>query len=147
MGKAGDSSEQQIAEKWLVTELSNRLGIKLIKKKWELSESSYFEVDGFCASSSTICEVWSHIGTPKSAQKDKVMTDALKLIFLNDFVFKERGGSNLILLFADEKAAAPFRQKSWMSECLRKYKIKIEVIELPEELHNGILEAQKRQYR
>ena len=91
-----------------------------------------------------LCEAWAHIGPPESAQKDKVMTDGFKLLFVNALV---KGDSKRVLLFADPDAAAHFQGKSWMAQCLDEYNIIVEIIELPPELKNKVLKAQQRQYR
>ena len=140
----GDSSEQREAEIWLLDSLSMNLGITLSKKRFYLDVRGWIELDGFCESPLVLCEVWAHIGPPKSAQKNKVMTDAFKLIFVNT-LFKEVG--KRILLFADSEAASHFKGNSWMSKCLDKNDIKVEIIELPLKLKTKVINAQKRQYR
>lgn len=141
---SGDSGEQKEAESWLVDNLSRRLGVKLDKKKFPLDRGMWIELDGFCESPLVLCEAWAHIGPPKSAQKNKVMADAFKLVFANS-LFEET--AKRILLFADLEAAAHFTGKSWMAECLHKYDIIVETMELPLDLKNKVLKAQKRQYR
>ena len=140
----GDSSEQQEAENWLLDCLSRHLGVTLTKKRFSLDEGGWIELDGFCESPLVLCEVWAHIGPPKGGQKNKVMADAFKLLFLNTLV---KGDGIRILLFADREAAAHFQGKSWMAQCLNKHGIIVEIIELPLELKTKILKAQKRQYR
>jgi DNA-binding MarR family transcriptional regulator len=140
----GESSEQQEAEIWLVRRLANKLGLELVKKRVPLDKGGWFEVDGFCESPFVLCQAWAHIGSPKSAQKDKVMADALRLLFAKERL--EQIGK-LILLFSDSKAAAHFQGRSWMAQCLKKNNISIEIIELPPRLKAKVLEAQKRQYR
>jgi hypothetical protein len=140
----GDSSEQREAEAWLMDALSQKLGVRLVKRRWSLGEGSWIELDGFCESPMILCEAWAHIGTPKSAQKNKVMTDAFKLLFVKALL---KGNGKCILLFADRDAAAHFQGKSWMAQCLREYDITVEVIELPPEVKDKVLKAQKRQYR
>lgn len=81
---AGDSREQREAEAWLINALAEELGINLTKQKWVLDNGSRIELDGFCETPPVLCEVWAHIGPPKSAQKHKVMMDAFKLLFAND---------------------------------------------------------------
>lgn len=142
---AGDSKEQREAEAWLIDVLAEELGISLTKQKWVLDNGSWIELDGFCKTPLVLCEVWAHIGPPKSAQKHKVMTDALKLMFANDTLFKSEG--KCILLFADEEATLHFQGKSWMAQCLKKYNITIKVKRLPSELEEKVRSAQKRQYR
>jgi len=140
----GDSIEQRQAEKWLLDALSDKLGAKLTTKKIELDGAIYIQLDGCCESPSILCEAWSHIGPPKSAQKNKVMTDALRLLFANETI---GGNAQCILLFADRDAAAPFIGNTWMAQCLKKYSIRVEVIEFPPEIKTKVLKAQKRQYR
>ena len=141
----GDSTEQQQAGKWLLDALSNKLGIKLVRSKIKLDGATHMELDGYCESPPVLCEVWSHIGLPKSAQKNKVMTDAFRLLFANE---RTGGNAQCILLFADQDAAKPFiNNNSWMAQCLKKYSIAVEVIELPQEIKTKVLEAQERQYR
>jgi len=141
---AGDSSEQRKAEEWLVNALSKKLGVPLTKRKWFLDGGSWIELDGFCESPMILCEAWAHIGPPKSAQKDNVMTDAFKLLFVNALV---KGDGKRILLFADHDAAAHFQGKSWLAQCLNEHNIIVEIIEVPPELKIKVLKAQQRQYR
>jgi len=141
---AGDSSEQQETEQWLVDALSKKLGVTLTKKRWFLDGGSWIELDGFCESPMILCEAWAHVGPAKSAQKNKVMTDAFKLLFVNALL---EGNGQRILLFADDDAAAHFQGNSWMARCLNEYDITVEVIELPRQLKAKVLNAQKRQYR
>ena len=141
---AGDSSEQRDAEEELLKELSKELGVNLTKKKFSLNGGSWIEVDGFCKDPLVLCEAWAHIGPPKSAQKNKVMTDAFKLLFASKLV-KDNG--KCILLFADHGAAAHFQGKSWMAQCLKEYNIEVRIIKLSQELRSKVMEAQKRQYR
>lgn len=140
----GDSSEQREVEEWLVAALAKKLSITLSKKKWPLEEGSWIEIDGYSQSPLVLCEAWAHIGAAKSAQKNKVMADAFKLLFVNTLI---KGSGKNILLFSDYEAAAHFQGKSWMAQCLRNYNIIIEIIDLPPGLKNQVLKAQQRQYR
>lgn len=140
----GESREQQEAESWLMSRLSKKLGIKLEKRRLRLDGGSWLELDGLCESPLVLCEAWAHIGSPKSAQKNKVMADTLKLLFVNE-LFKTVG--KRILIFGDNQAASHFQGKSWMAQCLKRNDITIEIIELPHELKTKVLAAQKRQYR
>ncbi|MGB2841244.1 MAG: hypothetical protein WBC40_02010 [Halobacteriota archaeon] len=141
---SGDSSEQREAEEWLVNALSKKLGLSLTKKRLDLPEGRWIELDAFYESPLVLCEVWAHIGPPKSAQKYKVMTDAFKLLFASTLV---KGNGKRILLFADRDAAAHFQGNSWMAQCLKKHNIMAEIIELPPELKIKVQKAQRRQYR
>lgn len=140
----GASREQQEAEIWLVRRLASRLGLSLMKKRVPLDKGGWLEVDGFCDSPLVLCQAWAHIGSPKSGQKDKVMADALRLLFANE-VLGHVG--RRILLFGDSRAASHFQGRSSMAQCLKKNNISVEIIELPPGLKAKVLDAQKRQYR
>lgn len=143
-GSPGESSEQKEAEGWLVKQLSKKLGIKLDKRRLRLDGGSWVELDGLCEFPLVLCEAWAHVGSPKSAQKNKVMADALRLLFANE-LFDTVG--RRILIFGDKQAASHFQGKSWMAQCLKRNNITVEIIELPPELKTKVLVAQKRQYR
>jgi len=106
MIEPGDSREQKEAERYLMNSLSKKMGIALEKTSFDL-EDSKIELDGFSKSPLVLCEAWAHIGSPKSAQKNKVMADAFKLVFIDTALTKVNG--KRILLFADLEAAAPFK--------------------------------------
>ena len=76
----GDSWVQRKAELAMVTWLGVELGCKLERKRITLPDESWLELDAYCAEPLVICEAWAHQGPPKSAQKMKVMNDAMKLI-------------------------------------------------------------------
>ena len=140
----GDSSEQQVAERWLLDALSDKLGVVLSKRRFPLGEGSWFELDGFAESPLILCEAWAHVGTVKRGQKQKVMTDAVKLLFANALC---GGDARLILLFADSDAASHFQGNTWMAKCLSQFGIDVNVIEMGPELKADITKAQERQFR
>lgn len=140
----GDSSEQQEAQQWLLAALSAKLGVWVVKKRWQLDGGSWAELDGFAESPLILCEAWAHVGAPRSAQKDNVMTDAFKLLFVSSHLGKD---SRRILLFGDHEAAKHFQGNSWMAGCLRRYGIEVHVVEMSAELKAKVKNAQKRQYR
>ena len=140
----GESKEQQGAESWLVSQLAQRLGIRLEKRRLQLEAGGWLELDGICETPLVLCEAWAHVGSPKSAQKNKVMADAFKIVFADGLL---GGGGRRVLLFGDSKAAAHFLGKSWMVECLNRNGITVEVIELPPSMKAEVLAAQQRQYR
>jgi hypothetical protein len=76
----GDSTEQKEAELLLIAALGEQLGVKLFKHRFRLPERGSFEIDGMCEVPLVLREAWAHHGKPKSAQKNKVMTDAAKLV-------------------------------------------------------------------
>lgn len=139
----GDSGEQREAEEYLIRALSHELGIELRKREFPLGYVK-LEVDGYSESPPVLCEAWAHHGPPKSAQKNKVMTDALKMMFIEKTLSRT---SRKILLFADEVAAKHFRGRSWMAQALEALEIETLTISLPDALKEKVKLAQKRQYR
>ena len=140
-----DSAEQREAEPWLVAALSKKLNVRLTnKRRLPLKEGGYVELDGCSESPPVLCEAWAHLGAPKPAQKNKVMTDALKLLYASKLL---KGKSRKILLFADEKAANAFRGTSWRAQLLKEHNIELRVVELPPRLRRKVKEAQVRQNR
>jgi hypothetical protein len=116
----------------------------LAKRTFPLPDGGRIEVDGVNDDPPILCEAWAHQGPAKSAQKHKVMTDALKLLY----AAKLMGGKpRLILLFGDEAAAAHLRGRSWMGQVLKGNGIEIQVVSLPEPIRARILKAQERQFR
>ncbi len=61
--------------------VAESLGVTVAKRRFELPAGGWLEIDGFSEAPRILCEAWAHIGRPKSAQKNKVMADAMKLIF------------------------------------------------------------------
>lgn len=141
---AGDSTEQKRAEKLLVDGLTRRLGVKLVKKRFQMPGGGWFEIDGACESPLILCEAWAHQGPPKSAQKDKVMGDAFKLVYAAQLHSRP---ARMILLFGDADAASHFTGRSWMAQALRTNGIEVKVVDLPEPVREAIRKAQKRQFR
>jgi acyl carrier protein phosphodiesterase len=104
-------------------------------------------VDGVCESSvpPVLVEVWAHQGLPRPAQKAKVMTDALKLVWIERCLFP--AGARKVLAFADDTAADHFRRQTWMSSALHDLGIEVIVVPLPDDLRSQITTAQTRQFR
>lgn len=140
----GVSQEQQEAEKWLIDRLSKQLGVHLAKKRLNPIGRSWLELDGYSKNPLIVCEAWAHVGLPKSAQKNKVMADAFKLLYARDFL-KENG--RCILLFGDEQAASHFQHNSWNAKCLESHGMEVKIIRFTSEWKNRVLKAQERQRR
>lgn len=142
---AGDSLEQRQAERWLVHRLGKQLNRQLTQNQTlELEGGVRVNLDAFCESPLILCEVWAHLGALKGSQSDKVLTDAMKLVYVS----KCRGGGRRILVFGDESAARPFvTGKGWKASCLRANGI--EVIEIPfsAKWRKTLEAAQRRQRR
>ena len=142
--KPGMSQEQQEAEKWLIDCLSKQLGVCLAKKRLNPIGRSWLELDGYSENPLIVCEAWAHVGPPKPAQKNKVMVDALKLLYVKDFL---QANGRCILLFGDEQAASHFQHNSWNAKCIESHGIEVKIIEFTPEWKNRVLKAQERQKR
>ena len=128
----------------MVAWLANHLGRKFVPRSYSFADGSRVEVDAVSADGSILCEAWAHQGEPKSAQRNKVMTDAMKLLAVKRSLPDD---TRLILLFGDEIAARRFRSGTWMAAALSEAGIEVMVAELDEELRRLIRDAQIRQYR
>jgi hypothetical protein len=141
---AGDSQIQRDAETEVLAQLSAKLGVSLVPERIVLSDGSRAEIDGASQDPPIIAEIWAHQGPPKSAQRNKVLADALKLAF----VAADTGiAYRKLLVFTDAEAAKPFAAKSWFAGALRHYRVDIEVVDIPTDLRAKIIAAQERQFR
>jgi hypothetical protein len=140
----GDSRVQRNAELTMVTWLGTELGCELEPKRINLPDESWLEFDAFCKEPLVICEAWAHQGPPKSAQKMKIMNDAMKLLAARRVVGEH---TRVVLLFADDEAASRFRRQTWNATAFAESRIVVMVASLPDELRADIRAAQTRQYR
>jgi hypothetical protein len=124
--------------------LEHHLGIRLERRRIRFEDGTWLEVDGASDDPPILVEAWAHQGPPKSAQKMKVVNDAFKLLAVQRLVADD---ARLVLLFADEAAALPFRAGTWRSAALREAGIEVLVAELPDETLGLVRAAQKRQFR
>jgi hypothetical protein len=113
----GHSEEQREAERVMLELLSARLGVNLQPRMIQLPSGVRLEVDGACDDPPIFCEAWAHQGAAKSAQRDKVAKDILKLLILKEAA-REVGvpTPRLILLFGDAAAARACGGRSWKAE-------------------------------
>lgn len=140
----GDSAEQRAAEAIMIDALATELGVAIKKKRIVGVGGAWAEIDGVSDDSGTLVEAWAHQGPPKSAQKAKVMTDALKLAWVEG---TRLPGARKILLLSDEVAAKHFRGSSWMAAALAHFGIEVLVVELPASVQADVRAAQRRQFR
>ncbi len=128
--------------------LSARLGVKLQPRAIRLPSGVRLVVDGACDDPPILCEAWAHQGEAKSAQRDKVAKDILKLLILKEAA-REAGDPmpRLILLFGNAAAARVCSGRSWRAEAVRQFGIDVEVVELPDETRLAVMQAQVRQFR
>jgi hypothetical protein len=141
---AGDSKVQRDAEAVLLAALSVSIGVSLAPARVHLPDGTYIECDGVSEDPPVLVEAWAHQGPAKSAQKHKVLADALKLLHVAESLGK---GHRKILCFSDAQAARTFTSRTWYAGALRRMDIQVHVVDLPAEWRDRILDAQKRQFR
>jgi hypothetical protein len=141
-GHPSNSSEHERAGSVLVDSLSRELGVPLKNETLKLREGCSVQIDGYSMDPPVLCEAWGHMGRPKGSQPDKIMSDALKMLFCE----KSLGRSfRKVLVFADKAAESLFVGNSWQAACLKDQHFELRVFELPGALAKEVGEAQKRQ--
>jgi hypothetical protein len=139
----GDSREQRAAEVLMIAALAAELGLELTPRRLELSDGVRVELDGATEDLSVLVEAWAHQGIVKSAQRNKILTDAFKLAFVARTLDHP---TRLILLLSDDEAARRFRS-GWGAAALAEFEVEIIVVELGPEVRQRIRDAQAKQYR
>jgi hypothetical protein len=141
----GDSSEQRAAERLMLDALGRDLGGLKLEPARIVIDAVRVEVDGADAGRTVLVECWAHQGAVKAAQRNKVMTDALKLMWVAS---RLPVTPRLILCMSDPVAAAPFTTaQSWAATAFRDLGIEVRVVSLTDEIRRGVREAQTRQFR
>jgi hypothetical protein len=140
----GDSREPRDAEAYLIDGFAERNGLILDPGDHRFPDGTLVRLDGFSADPPVLVEAWAHLGPPKSAQKHKVMTDALKLVWAEAVILP---GARKVLVLADDAAARHFLSGTWMAAALRHLAIEVEVVPLPDHIAERVRAAQRRQYR
>lgn len=142
---AGDSHEQREAEREIFCRLEQKLRVRLKPNvTLRVDGSAAVNVDAFCQSPPIFCEIYAHLGKLKGGQPKKVMTDALKLLYVS----RRHRGSRRILVFADKVAARQFTSsRKWMGECLQAYNIEVLTISLSAAWRRKLQAAQVQQCR
>jgi hypothetical protein len=143
---AGDSEEQRGAERVMLDLLGAQLGLELNPATITVPSGERVQVDGADARRTVLAECWAHQGPPKSAQRHKVLADAFKLAWIGTTLYPR---PRLILCLSDPQAAAPFIPggRSWAARALQDHRIAVCVVDLPDDLRQRLLQAQRRQYR
>ena len=135
---------QREAEAMMLALLAVEIGVSLASRRFDVGDGAGAEVDGVSSHPPILVEAWAHQGPPRPAQKAKVLTDALKLVWLEE---RHLPGAAKILLFSDDAAARHFRGRTWAARAIADLGVELRVIELPESMRARIRAAQVRQYR
>jgi hypothetical protein len=142
----GSSREQRDAERVMLDLLAAEVGRALEPATVTVPAGARVELDGADAGRTVLVECWAHQGTPKAAQRHKVLADALKLTWIATTIYPR---PRLILCMSDAQAAAPFlpTSRSWAAQALQDLGVAVVVVELPPDVRQRIRDAQQRQYR
>ncbi|MEA2188298.1 MAG: hypothetical protein QOK16_3309 [Solirubrobacteraceae bacterium] len=120
---------------------ARELGARLSPATLVLDGGARVDVDGADVDRTTSVETFARQGRLKAGQYKKVAWDALKLIT----IAQARPDAVLALGFASQEAADCVTGKSWLSEALRAWGIKVIVVDLDQAVRDSILLAQARQ--
>jgi hypothetical protein len=138
---ASDSAEQREAESLMVGILAERIGIPLSPRTVDLGDGRRVELDAASEDLTVLVEAYARHGRLKPASQKKILADAFKLAY----AARAMGGARLILLLADDAAAAPFRGTGWCAGAVEAFAIEVVVVDLPEDVRERVITAQKRQ--
>lgn len=110
--KAGNSSEQIKAHEYIRNELAQSLELEedtFTEKRIKVN-NSYLVLTGLSRNPNIMFEASARIGAMRSAQIHKIMNNALKMLFVENYLghpFQK------ILAFIDEEAASKFVDDGW----------------------------------
>ena len=138
---ASDSAEQRDAESLMVALLAERIGMPLSPRTVDLGDGRRVQLDAASEDLTVLVEAYARHGRLKPASQKKLLADAFKLAY----AARATGAARLILLLADETAAAPFRGTGWCAGALEAFAIEVVVVDLPEDVRERVIAAQKRQ--
>ena len=144
-GLPGASHEQRMAETVMLRILSESLGVELRPRKLHHPSGARVEVDGADQQLTALVECWAHQGPAKVAQKNKLVTDAVKLHWVAQSL--SPAPERLILCVSDPAAIKHLQGSSWHGAAIAYLGVSLEVVQLPQDVVVGIVAAQKRQYR
>ena len=139
-----DSSVQTRLEDYLVDEYEKSHGFSGIHnadKIW-LNPSTYIVPDIYSEKHQIIGEVHVHTKKLRSAQKDKLASDILKMVLFEKEMKVEY---EKVLLICGLEEKAYLEGDSYIADAIRQYKIKIEYIELTVEQQALLEDTVKKQ--
>jgi hypothetical protein len=140
----GNSAEQRNAEPALLKALADRLGLSLCPRTYRIPGGSRVEIDGVCEDPLVLCEAFAHYGFLKSAQRQKLITDAFKLVYVERMLGRP---ARKIIILACEDAASRLSGRTWAAAAFSTFGVEVQVVQLAPELEACIRTAQKRQFR
>ncbi len=142
--KDSDSSVQKQLEGLLVTEYEKRTGFHGIhntSKVW-LNPSTYIVPDIYSEENKIIGEVHAHTQKLKSAQKDKLASDILKMVL---FEKEKRVKFKKVILVCGQEEKAYLEGDSFVADAIKQFKVDVEYIGLTPEQETLLLSTAKKQ--
>ncbi|QQS34785.1 MAG: hypothetical protein IPM56_10980 [Ignavibacteriales bacterium] len=149
-----DSTEQQLAHTEILQLLNQQNNLKLVSKKLLIGET-LFQSDVYSACppvfltkaekpANYVRDIFTHWqNESRAAQQD--LKDILKMLLIEKMQNKT---IRKRIVFADAEAASSFSgSESWYSKLKDHFNIEIIVIDIPLQLKESLINAQKRQYR
>ncbi len=117
--------------------LGKTLGLELEPAGIRVPSGAHVEVDGADSARSVLVECWAHQGSPKAAQRHKVLSDAFKLTWIATTIYPR---PRLVLSISDPKAAAPFLPptRTWAAQAFKDLGVSIELVELPDDVRQRV---------
>ena len=137
------SDEQQKAEIIIGDRVEEELSCCLKRnEKVLLSEDIYIVPDLYSEKDRIVGEIFAHIGSLKVGQQHKISQDILKMLLLE----KTKGVKyRKMFVIVDEKIEEYLKGKSFIAESIRQFGIEIRKIDLPDEIYETVLNAQRCQ--
>lgn len=107
-----------------------------------LTEGVHIVPDLYSEKDRIVGEIFAHIGSLKVGQQHKISQDILKMLLLE----KIKGVKyRKMIVIVDNIIEEYLKGKSFIAESIRQFGIEIKKIDLPDEDHEKIVNAQKRQ--
>ena len=137
------SHEQREIERYVFAEMEDMLQVSLQNNpKVFLAEGVHIEPDFYSKEEKIVGEIFAHHGKTKGGQNHKVAQDILKMLLLE----KMQGITyRKFLVICDKQMEKVLTGKSALAESIRQFDVQLLCVELPEELSDRILNAQRRQ--
>lgn len=137
------SDEQQKAEIIIGDRVEEYLACPLKRnERVVLTEGVHIVPDLYSEKDRIVGEIFAHIGFLKVGQQHKISQDILKMLLLE----RIKGAKyRKMLVIVDDKIEEYLKGKSFIAESIRQFGIEIKKIELPDEIYETVLNAQKRQ--
>lgn len=142
-----DSSVQVCAEKVILRKLEKQIGLDentLTESNVLLTDRTYVVFDGFNKDEAVIAEAYARVGKLGVSQKNKIVTDVMKMLLTEKVLNKE---FKKIIAVCDDAVYKEMSGQSWKSLAISEFDIEVIKVDIDDDLKNKIVDAQTRQYR